>query len=269
MEQFFGELERFGSEFIYPNRWIVLPVVIALLAAAIAAGWRLRLYRPLLDHKYLTAAVGVPLLAIAIPVGWYLLSPLWERSFLEEAAPAFDRSAIAAAVPEAASTPSPTATPPPAEADGAAAETPAASTTPATDGGAEGDGAGEGAETGDGEAGARLHAFGEWRGADDFHFARGQALIIETAPGVYILRVENFSVRNGPDLFVYLSRNPDGWEEDAVNLGDLKATDGAFNYEIPSEVEIGEARSAVVWCRRFAVLFGHAPLEILETEAAE
>ncbi|MYI85818.1 MAG: DM13 domain-containing protein [Dehalococcoidia bacterium] len=78
-----------------------------------------------------------------------------------------------------------------------------------------------------------------------------------------MLRVENFSVRNGPDLFVYLSRNPDGWEEEAINLGDLKATDGAFNYEIPSDIDIEEFKSAVVWCRRFAVLFGHATLEIV------
>ncbi len=263
METIFGELERFGSEVIYPNRWIALPVAVALLAGALAVSWRWRLYRPLIDHKYITAAIGVPLLAIALPVGWYLLSPLWERSFLEEAAPAFDRSAIATAVPAAAASPPPTstetpATPPATEAPASPAA-PAAADQPDA-GGAAGD------ETADGEEGARLHAFGEWQGSDDFHFARGQALLIETAPGVYILRVENFSVRNGPDLFVYLSRDPDGWEEDAVNLGALKATDGAFNYEIPSGVAIEEARSAVVWCRRFAVLFGHAPLEIVAAE---
>ena len=259
MEEIFGELERFGSEFIYPNRWIVLPIVIVAVAGALAFAWRMRLYRPLLEHKYLTAGIGLPLLAVAIPVAWYLLSPLWERSFLEEAAPAFDRSAIATPSPEA------TATPPPAAATAQATEAPsetepaATATTPAATATAATADAGDGV----GEAGARLHAFGEWQGADDFHFARGKALIIETEPGVYILRVEDFSVRNGPDLFVYLSRSPDGWEEDAVNLGDLKATDGAFNYEIPSDLDIEEFQSAVVWCRRFAVLFGHATLQVV------
>ena len=47
---------------------------------------------------------------------------------------------------------------------------------------------------------------GMFEGADDFHFGRGDALLIETAPGAYTLRFENFSVRNGPDLFVYLER---------------------------------------------------------------
>ena len=253
MEEFFGELERFGSEFIYPNRWIILPIIVVLIVGALAAVWRLRLYRPLIDHKYLTASIGIPLLAIAIPVGWYLLSPLWERSFLEEAAPEFDRSAVAATTPTATATAPPeSAEPSPTSAaETTAASTPAAAATAAP------------AEDAASDGGAQLVAFGQWQGSDDFHFARGDAYIVETEPGVYILRVENFSVRNGPDLFVYLSRNPDGWEEEAINLGDLKATDGAFNYEIPSDIDIDEFKSAVVWCRRFAVLFGHATLEVV------
>ena len=35
--------------------------------------------------------------------------------------------------------------------------------------------------------------------------ASGTASIIEIAPGRYHLRLDDFSVRNGPDLFVYLS----------------------------------------------------------------
>ena len=249
MDAIFGGLERFGAEVIYPNRWLFLALAVVAIAAALALAWRFRLYRPLWRRRYLTAAVAVPLLAIALPVGWYLLSPLWERSFLEEAAPDFERPAAVAATAEA----TPSATPPP---DARATATAAAATaspqaTAATT-----------TATATEEPAARLVAMGEWQGADDFHFARGQAYIVETAPGAYILRVENFSVRNGPDLFVYLSRDPDGWEEEAVNLGDLKATDGAFNYDIPPELDVSEFRSAVVWCRRFAVLFGHATLTV-------
>ena len=110
------------------------------------------------------------------------------------------------------------------------------------------------------ESEAELVAFGTWSGADDFHFARGEALIIETEPGKYILRVENFSVRNGPDLFVYLSPDEDDFADGAINLGELKATDGAFNYEIPDDVDVAQFKSAIVWCKQFSVLFGFAPL---------
>ena len=108
---------------------------------------------------------------------------------------------------------------------------------------------------------ARIVSQGEVSGADDFHFGEGTALLIETGPGQYVLRFEEFSVRNGPDLFVYLSPGAEGYEDGAINLGELKATDGAFNYEIPADVDISQFRSAVVWCKRFAVEFASAPLE--------
>ena len=100
---------------------------------------------------------------------------------------------------------------------------------------------------------------GEFYGADDFHFGSGTALIIETEPGVYVFRVENFSVQNGPDLFMYLSTNSGGLSEDTLNLGVLKATDGSFNYDIPPGTDISQFQSAIVWCREFAVLFATAP----------
>ena len=101
---------------------------------------------------------------------------------------------------------------------------------------------------------------GQFKGADDFHTGRGKAQLIETTPGKYMLRLEDFSVRNGPDLFVYLSPSATGYAQGAVNLGRLKATDGSFNYEIPDGTEIAKFQSAVVWCRQFSVLFATAPL---------
>jgi len=80
-----------------------------------------------------------------------------------------------------------------------------------------------------------LISLGEFDGANDFHFAEGQALIVETAPGEYVLRFEGVSIRNGPDFYVYLSSAPDAPNDDRARLGTLKATDGAFNYEIPAE----------------------------------
>ncbi len=101
---------------------------------------------------------------------------------------------------------------------------------------------------------------GEFMGADDFHFGKGQAQIIQTAPGRYTLRFEDFAVRNGPDLFVYLSPNPNGYSTDATSLGRLRADRGSFNYEIPADTDIGQVRSVVIWCRQFSVLFAWATL---------
>jgi hypothetical protein len=106
----------------------------------------------------------------------------------------------------------------------------------------------------------RILASGDFRGADEFHFGRGRALILES-DGHLTLRFEEFSVRNGPDLYVYLSPSPDDYADEVLELGPLKATDGSFNYEIPAGTDVSSYRSAIVWCKPFEVLFASAPLE--------
>lgn len=39
----------------------------------------------------------------------------------------------------------------------------------------------------------------------------------------------------------------------------MKATDGAFNYEIPPGTDVSQFKSAIVWCKAFSVLFAAAP----------
>ncbi len=243
--EIFGDIERFASD-LYPYRW---PIVIGAALAAVAAlavAIRLRWHESMWRHRLLTAAIAVPLIAVMAPIAVYTISPLFERSRLEEASPlAAGASGVPSPSPAAAfsETPSADASAVPSPAPSASAESPTAAipATPAF------------------VAGVRFQ--GQIDGADDFHFGRGTAQIIETAPGRYTLRFEVFSVRNGPDLFVYLTPATDGDSVDgAINLGELKATDGAFNYEIPEGTDIGAYRSAIVWCRQFATLFASAPL---------
>ena len=234
----FGELERFTTEELYPYRYVITPILIAAGLAVLYGLYRLGAHLWVRRNPVISAAVGLPLLVISVVAGDYFLSPLWERSFLEEASP------LAAATTGAQVT------------SGTGAVAPTAAATGATSGSAPSTG---------GQQTAAFQpesiATGTFAGADDFHFGRGDAMIIETEPGKYVLRFENFSVRNGPDLFVYLSEDPTGESiEEALNLGSLKATDGAFNYEIPPEIDVSRVKSAVVWCRQFSVLFAHAEL---------
>ncbi len=107
----------------------------------------------------------------------------------------------------------------------------------------------------------RTVARGEFKGADEVHFGRGTALLIETAPGRHVLRFEDFAVQNGPDLFVYLSPDPTGYTRGALEVGTLRATNGSFNYDLPPGTDVSAFRSAVVWCKQFAVQFAAAPLQ--------
>ncbi len=101
---------------------------------------------------------------------------------------------------------------------------------------------------------------GEFQDADAAHRGSGTATVLQGPSGGAVLRLENFSVTNGPDLFVVLSPSPDEYVEGAINLGDLKATDGNFNYEIPAGTDLSKFQSVVIWCRQFDVTFAFASL---------
>ena len=96
--------------------------------------------------------------------------------------------------------------------------------------------------------------------------AGGKATIYRLEDGKPLLRLEDFSTTNGPDLFVVLSSsaNPDqdGLKNGAyVQLEALKGNIGNQNYELPSDVDLGQYKSVVIWCRTFNIVFGYAPLQ--------
>lgn len=93
---------------------------------------------------------------------------------------------------------------------------------------------------------------------DGIHNAEGIAKVVSLADGKEILRFEDFKSTNGPDLFVYLAT--DNTATDFVSLGELKANIGNQNYEIPEGTDLTKYDTALVWCKSFSVLFGHAEL---------
>ena len=97
------------------------------------------------------------------------------------------------------------------------------------------------------------------------HETTGTARILRLPDGQQILRLEGFETSNGPALYVYLSQNPadgeDGlFDDDYVDLGELKGNIGDQNYVIPAEIDPLGFTSVVVWCDRFNVSFGAADL---------
>ncbi len=74
-----------------------------------------------------------------------------------------------------------------------------------------------------------------------------------------ILRFEDFNTVNGPDLFIYLAT--DATATDFVNLGEIKATKGNVNYDLPVGVDLNKYDTVLVWCKQFKVLFSYAELK--------
>lgn len=114
--------------------------------------------------------------------------------------------------------------------------------------------------------GPTLISEGRFVDGDPGHHGEGTARLIRDADGAYVLRLEDFSVTNGPDLFVVLSTDPRGSRSsaasnDALNLGRLRATDGNINYAVPDGADLSRFRSAIIYCRAFRVVFAVAALE--------
>ncbi len=109
----------------------------------------------------------------------------------------------------------------------------------------------------------RTLAGGSFGEIDFIHKGSGRAKLIEVN-GKTILRLENFNVTSGPDLYVYLSNSTKPTHNikdlgDYADLGRLKATSGEQNYDVPANAE--GYRTAVIWCKQFGVLFSFAVME--------
>jgi len=225
--EFIGDLERAFAAAIYPNRLIVgLAAILILVAIGVRARQR-RWDRAARRHPHRTLAAAVITAAVVGPAGWYLGSPLFLSTSVDEPPP------IAAGDPSPA--PSATLPAPSAASDGPAEPSASSRAQP-------------------------MERTGSFMGADEFHFGEGTARLIETAPGQYTLRLADFAVRNGPDLYVYLSPDPGGYADGAIELGRLKADRGNQNYEVPAGTDLSNVESVVIWCRQFSVLFATAPL---------
>ena len=100
---------------------------------------------------------------------------------------------------------------------------------------------------------------------DRSHPTQGSAMVLGDGSGQRFLRFEDFRTDNGPDLNVYLSAAPPDapagdFDNDFVDLGDLKGNVGAQNYEIPAGLDLNRYSTVAIWCVRFGVVFGAAEL---------
>lgn len=90
------------------------------------------------------------------------------------------------------------------------------------------------------------------------HNVEGTAALVKVGEKK-ILRFENFSTINGPDLHIYLAS--DLSVKDYVDLGPIRATKGNVNYNVNDTVDTAKYRYVLVWCEPFKILFSYAELK--------
>lgn len=107
-------------------------------------------------------------------------------------------------------------------------------------------------------------ARGEFHGVA--HETKGSAVVYRLADGRRTLRLTDFATSNGPEVQVYLGAAPDARDSETVtnagfvSLGALKGNVGDQNYAMPDSLELSGYHSVTIWCHRFGVNFGTAPL---------
>lgn len=103
------------------------------------------------------------------------------------------------------------------------------------------------------------------------HDTSGTAELIRLPDGGHQLVLRDLATSDGPDLRIWLTDQPviegkDGWHvfDDGkwVELGRLKGTHGTQVYDIPAGTDLKQFTSVSIWCKRFSVSFGAAPLQV-------
>jgi hypothetical protein len=98
------------------------------------------------------------------------------------------------------------------------------------------------------------------------HHTIGLASLLRLTGGETYVRLTDFATSNGPAVRVWLSAAPVHSSDNLVahaahvDLGGLKANHGNQNYKVPAGLALARYRSVQIWCARFDVVFGAAPL---------
>lgn len=98
------------------------------------------------------------------------------------------------------------------------------------------------------------------------HHTIGTATIYRLGDGSRVIRLTNFRTTNGPDVHVYMVAAEDANDNATVkragfiDLGSIKGNIGDQNYEVGPSVDLSKYRAVSIWCKRFSVNFGSAPL---------
>ncbi|HVU10235.1 MAG TPA: DM13 domain-containing protein, partial [Phototrophicaceae bacterium] len=112
-------------------------------------------------------------------------------------------------------------------------------------------------------------ASGTFQQLDAIRYGQGTVTIYQDASNALTLRLDDsFSMQNGPDLHISLSaadtpKTPEDLSVggvDPVDVGGLKATLKAQNYQLPDGVDLTQFRTAVIYSTSLDLIYTYAPL---------
>lgn len=115
--------------------------------------------------------------------------------------------------------------------------------------------------------GPTLYKSGEFTTIDAVRRAQGAVKIYQLADSSWLVRLEGFEVRNGPQLHLFLSANPqprtpEELREDGLGFdwGPLIGSIGNQNFALPAGFDMAAVRSVVIFSIPYQEVFSSAQL---------
>ena len=96
------------------------------------------------------------------------------------------------------------------------------------------------------------------------HGLAGKATIYTDASGARTLRFENFTMTQGPDVYVLFSKTNNYSEANTVAISMLKGayTNTTLNFQVDDLINLETHKFVLVYCVQFSSLFGYSELKI-------
>ncbi|NER82472.1 MAG: DM13 domain-containing protein [Leptolyngbya sp. SIO1D8] len=99
---------------------------------------------------------------------------------------------------------------------------------------------------------------------DQGHATQGTVQVVTENGQAYLVFDDSFDTGSGPDVQVLLSPASEVpislARENYQIIGTLQSFSGAQRYLIPADINLDDYESVAIWCRRFDITFGYAPL---------
>lgn len=113
-------------------------------------------------------------------------------------------------------------------------------------------------------------AAGRFETIDPIRWGQGRVTIFLDLDNLYLLRFEDFTTLNGPDLRVYLSAAETPKTKDEMQAGSTEALEvspllnsfGDQNYPLPNDFNLSPYRSVVIYSAALEMVYTYAPLSI-------
>lgn len=95
------------------------------------------------------------------------------------------------------------------------------------------------------------------------HNLAGKAILLTNDAGKRVVRLEDFTMTSGPDVYVFVSKSNNYSQANVIEVAKLTSgyTDSNINFDFDSSGFTSDYKFVLVYCIQYNSLFGFAELE--------